>query len=148
MAQAEPEVALAEVNVDCAWPAVIVRVGGGAMLPWTAVNVTGVSGTVPPAEVSAAAELNRISAVIVDVSPGPIELGEALTPSTSHGLKSTRPVTESHPPLPGPALQPHQLFSALSVTGPFQTTPVVLPTMLLTCISVPVAECVLTISPK
>src|SRR5882762_5055625 len=58
-----------------------------------------------------------MSAGTVEVPPGAIELGVAEPSSTIHGLKSTVPRTALQPALPGPALQPHQLFSA--VTKPF-----------------------------
>src|SRR3954453_10154928 len=60
-----------------------------------------------------ALEFFVISAVRVDMSNGSIGLGEAEVASTIHGLKSANapPVTAPQPVLPGPALQPHQLFS-------------------------------------
>jgi hypothetical protein len=63
-----------------------------------------------------------MSAVTVEVLPGGIEFGTAVTPNTIHGLASVVPapvpVSVSHPGLPGPALQPHQLFSTLMVSVP------------------------------
>src|SRR5688500_10328292 len=67
-------------------------------------------------------ELRLMSAVTVELPPGVIEFGLADTFRTIHGLKSTdaapAPVTWSQSgefSVPsGPALQPHQLFSALT----------------------------------
>src|SRR6185295_16514564 len=56
-------------------------------------------------------------AVISEIPPGGTEPGDALTANTIHGSKSAPvPVTAPQPVLPGPALQPHQLFSRSDVT--------------------------------
>ena len=105
-----PAELLAEVNVDVAWPAVIVP-ADGAIAPLVALKDTGISGTGPPAGV-AAAELCVISAVTVESPPGVVGFGEALVPSTIHGSASTaavplRPIPfgadeQPAPPVPGP----------------------------------------------
>src|SRR6266567_4148482 len=79
-----------------------------------------------------------MSAVTVELPPGAIGFGEALVPSTIQGVKSATPETASQPALPGPALQPHQLFSSLTLATEALLKPaVVLPTMRLKC-AVPV----------
>ncbi len=61
-------------------------------------------------------ELCVRSAVTVDVPPGIIEFGAAVTVSTSHGSKTALvPVTAPHPNCPDQHCQPHQLFSKLTV---------------------------------
>ena len=105
-----PLLAEVEVNTELAMPDVTVPVGG-AIVPSVAENATGILITGPPSGVTAS-EFFVISAVTVDVPPSVMELGAAVTPSTIQGSKST-PVALSQPVLPGPALQPHQLFSVL-----------------------------------
>src|SRR5450432_4716714 len=57
-----------------------------------------------------------MSASSVDMSNALMVLGVAEVRSTIHGLKSApAPVTAPQPALPGPALQPHQLFSRSGV---------------------------------
>src|SRR3954470_24818453 len=102
--QPVPSSLLVEVNVELARPAVIVP-EGGAIVPWVALNATGIDGSVPAPDVSSVSELCVMSAVTFDVPPASIVPGTALTPSCSHGLKSADPVTASQPALPGPALQ-------------------------------------------
>src|SRR5947207_7534549 len=59
-----------------------------------------------------ASEFFVMSASSVDMPNALIVLGVAEVRSTIHGLKSAPvPVTAPQPALPGPALQPHQLFS-------------------------------------
>jgi hypothetical protein len=103
-----------EVKVEVAWPELSVP-AGGVIVPSIPPKLTAVSGTKVVIDGTAASELWVISVVIVDVLPNPIVPGDALMPSTSQGLKSTVPRTPSQPVLPGPALQPHQLFSAVTV---------------------------------
>jgi hypothetical protein len=73
-----------EVKVDVACPAVIVP-AGGAMVPFTALKVTGVRGIVPEPEVFTASELNLMSAVTFDVVNGWIALGAAVVRKTIQG---------------------------------------------------------------
>ena len=122
-----PGTLLVEVKVEVAMPVVIVPVGG-AIVPWVALHATGVSGIVPKIVVSSASELSVMSPVTVELPKAGIGFGEALTLSRSHGLKSAIPVTLSQPTIPGPSLQPHQLFSALTVPSTL-FKPAVLPTM-------------------
>ncbi len=61
--------------------------------------------------------------------PGTIMFGVAEALRTIHGLKSATPMTESQPAVPGPALQPHQLFSAVAVPSTRFKPAVVFPTM-------------------
>src|ERR1043165_4243433 len=121
VAEAVPEGVLVEVKVVVAWPEVSVPLVGET-LPCVAEKPTGVAGMKPLAEVSEPSELCVKSAVTVEVPPGVIGFGEAETPRTSQGLKSVVaapvPVTESQPAPPGPALQPHQLFSTSIVSEP------------------------------
>src|SRR2546423_11602115 len=57
-------------------------------------------------------ELNVMSVLTVELPSGGMVSGVAEARSTIHGLKSAPvPVTAPQPVLPGPALQPHQLFS-------------------------------------
>src|SRR5258706_3066155 len=100
------------VKTPEAVPASVVA-NGGAIEPCGVVaKPTGMpSGTEPEPEVSTPSEFMVKRAVIADVCPGPIEDGTAVILRTSHGLKSTLPVTVPHPPPPGPALHPHQLVS-------------------------------------
>jgi hypothetical protein len=59
-----------------------------------------------------------MSAVTFEVPPGAIDEGTAPVFSMIQGLKSTTVlVTVPQPVLPGPALQPHQLFSTLLMVG-------------------------------
>src|SRR5471032_2775800 len=63
-----------------------------------------------------ASELYVMSAVSVDVWGGSIVLGTAEVWRTIHGLKSPRvPLAGPQPAWPGPALQPHQLFSRSAI---------------------------------
>src|SRR6266481_2951215 len=67
-------------------------------------------GSVP--EGTAVSEFCVMSASSVDMPNALMVLGVAEVRSTIHGLKSaSAPVTAPQPALPGPALQPHQLFS-------------------------------------
>src|SRR5664279_362919 len=110
-AQLVPGTLLLEVNVEFARSLTIVP-DVGAIVPWVALHVTGICGKSPKEVVSAAFELSVMSAVTVEFPSGAIGLGEALTPRTIHGLKSTpAPVTTPQPAVFGPVLQPHQLFS-------------------------------------
>ena len=102
------------VYVELAWPAAVTPLVGD-IEPLVALQATGVIGTAPEPEVSTASELVVRSAVTVDVPETRIEVGDASAPSTSQGSESAVPVTEPQPVLPGPALQPHQLFSAVTV---------------------------------
>src|SRR3977135_1277695 len=61
----------------------------------------------------ALAELKVMSVLTVELPNAGMVFGVALARSTIQGLKSA-PVTASQPALPGPALQPHQLFSAVA----------------------------------
>src|SRR6185503_14000572 len=70
-----------EVNVDCAWPEVIVP-AGGAMLPFVAVKLTATCGTKVVTEGATLSELRVMSAVTVELSTGGIGFGEALVPRT------------------------------------------------------------------
>ena len=76
-----------------------------------------------------------MEAVMDDVEPVKMMEGVAVTPSTIQGFESTfadpLPLTESQPNEPGPALQPHQLFSASTLPAPLQTKPPELLTKLL-----------------
>ena len=128
VAQPVPLLELFEVKVELARPAVIVPAGGD-MVPWVALHATGVGGNVPEPDVFTASELILMSAVTVELPPCGIGLGDALTPSCSHGLKSAVPVTVSQPALPGPALQPHQLFSAVTMPSTLLSPVNVFPTM-------------------
>src|SRR3954465_6563236 len=56
-----------------------------------------------------------MSMLTVELSNAAIVLGVAETLSTIQGLKSAVPVTALQPAFPGPALQPHQLFSAVTI---------------------------------
>src|SRR4051794_11164974 len=60
-------------------------------------------------------ELNVMSVLTVELPNAGIVFGVALARSTIQGLKSAVPVTALQPALPGPALQPHQLFSAVTI---------------------------------
>ncbi len=133
VAQPVPDEVLVEVKVEFAVPAVMVPVGG-AIVPWVALHATGVSGIVPKLVVSARSELSVMSPVTVEVANALIGFGEALTFNTSHGLASAVPVMPSQPlalipPTPGPSLQPHQLFSALTVPSTLFKPVIVLPTI-------------------
>src|SRR4030095_1157514 len=122
-AHAWPLEELVDVNVDCAWPEVIVP--GVPMVPLVALKLTATCGTKSVTEGTTLFELRVISAVTVEVSPGAIEAGDALTPRTIRGLKSMpAPPTLPQPVLFGPALQPHQLFSIEPLTVPAKPAPV------------------------
>src|SRR5436189_5617822 len=95
-------------------PVVIVPVGG-AIVPWVALHATGVSGMVPKIVVSRASEVSVMSPVTVELPKAGIGFGEALTLSTTHGLKSAVPVKLPRPTIPAPSLQPHQLAAALTI---------------------------------
>ncbi len=58
------------------------------------------------------------------VLPGLMAVLDDVTVNTSHGSTSTLPPTVSQPLCPGPALQPHQLFSPLTLPVPVRFTPV------------------------
>src|SRR5664279_3418063 len=89
-------------------------------------------GSVPAG--ATASELCVMSAVRVDVPNALIVLGEAEVRSTIQGLKSAPvPVTAPQPVLPGPALQPHQLFSRSRVRLFGLSIAVVVETMRLKC---------------
>src|ERR1700704_1964139 len=92
---------------------------GGATLPSVAEKATPTGGTKVVSDGTALSELWVMSAVTVEVPPGVIWFGDALTPRTIHGLKS-RPAPDavSQPVPPGPALQPHQLFWTSIVSAP------------------------------
>src|SRR5215831_11667185 len=114
-AQAEPLKRLFEVNVDCDCPDVK-ALSVGDMSPLVALNVACGSGRVANPTGWLPPELCDISAVTSEVVAGVIEFGTALTPRTIHGLDTAPgPVIAPQPVLPGPALQPHQLFSRLAV---------------------------------
>src|ERR1700682_2496308 len=100
---------------------------GGAIVPSVALKATAISGSVPTG--TAAAELCVMSAVMFELAPWAMVLGTALTPSTIHGLESAVPVTASQPALPGPLLQPHQLFSAVTVPSTLLSPVTLFPTM-------------------
>jgi hypothetical protein len=88
----------------------------GRMVPLVAVNDAFGNGRVVTPTGTTVSELCVMSAVTVEVPPALIDAGDALTPRTIHGLKSAPvPLTAPQPVLPGPALQPHQLFSRLAV---------------------------------
>src|SRR6266568_2996993 len=75
-------------------------------------------GSVPAG--TTASEFFVMSASRVDMPNGGMVSGIAEVRSTIHGSKSAPvPVTAPQPVLPGPALQPHQLFSRSSVTRLF-----------------------------
>src|SRR5205085_9488166 len=117
------------------------------MLPFVAPKLTGIGGKKTVIEGTAPTELCVMSAVTEVCPPGGIGLGEALILSTSQGLASSMPVLPANtsvplvvplqpaPPVPGPKLQPHQVFSTSMVALlPAATllpycTPTVLPTM-------------------
>src|SRR5947209_2164212 len=123
MAQLVALFPLVEVNVESATSAVIVPLVG-IIVPWVALQATGMVGREPSPSVSVIAELSLMSAVTVDVPPRVREPGEAPTPSTIHGLKSTpEPLTTPQPVLFGPALQPHQLFSITPFSVPVKPEP-------------------------
>ena len=121
-----PAEVLAEVNVDIAWPAVIVPVGG-AMVPLVAEKLTPTCGTNVGPETKTLSEFLVRSAVTVEFAPGVVGFGAAVVPSTIQGLLSSTPVFPAKtsvplvvplhpaPVAPGPKLQPHQLFSTLMV---------------------------------
>src|ERR1700682_5042094 len=100
---------------------------GGALVSSVALKATGISGSVPTG--AAASELCVMSAVMFELAPWAMVLGTALTPSTIHGLESAVPVTASQPALPGPLLQPHQLFSAVTVPSTLLSPVTLFPTM-------------------
>src|SRR5262252_6485965 len=95
---------------------------GGTVFPFVALKVTPTGGTKVVTEGATALELMVMSAVTVEFSSGGIGFGAALTPRTIHGLASRFaapvPFNASQPALPGPALQPHQLFSISIVSAP------------------------------
>src|SRR5438128_8699729 len=62
----------------------------------------------------ALSELKVMSVLTVELPPAEIVFGVAEARSVIHGSKSAVPVTALQPALPGPALQPHQLFSAVT----------------------------------
>src|SRR5262245_56271078 len=114
VADAVPSIDEVDVKVVVATPDVTVPVGG-ATVPWVEPKPTPTCGTNSVNEGTALSELWVISPVTVVLPPGAIGFGLALMPSTIHGSKSAPvPVTALQPALPGPALQPHQLFSRLS----------------------------------
>ena len=118
------------VKTAAAIPDVVGRKGGAIDPCGVVANPTGIPfGTKPEPDVSTPSEFMVSFAVIADVWPGLREDGTAVMLRTSQGLKSTLPVTGLHPALPGPALQPHQLFSATTSPDPALVTP--FPTMLL-----------------
>src|SRR3954469_784151 len=71
------------------------------------------SGNVPVGV--ALSELNVMSVLIVELPSARIVFGLAEARRSIQGLKSAVPVTALQPALPGPALQPHQLFSAVTI---------------------------------
>jgi hypothetical protein len=118
MAQAEPVLDEVEVKVDVDRPNVNELLVGN-IVPLVAVNEAFGSGKVVTPGGETAFELNLMSAVTVELPPGGIGFGEALTPRTIHGLLSTPvPETAPQPVFPGPALQPHQLFSNVAANAP------------------------------
>jgi hypothetical protein len=109
------------VYKSVALPFVVVE-EGLANVPSVAENVIGVPfGIVPPEDVSALAELNVTSAVMVEDSPGSIKVRVVRDVNTRNGLAATVPATplgvpaQPAPPAPGPKLHPHQLFVAVMV---------------------------------
>src|SRR5437763_2725880 len=101
-------------------------------MPFVALKLMGVSGGAGAG--TTLSELCVMSAATFDVPPGAIELGVAEAASTNQGLKSTPvPVTAPQPALPGPALQPHQLFSMSEVLFCGLSIAVVVATMRLKC---------------
>src|SRR5258708_7699283 len=65
-----------------------------------------------------------MAAATTDDPPGLIVFGVAEPRSTIHGSESTpAPATEPQPALPGPALQPHQLFSIPPLSVPANPAP-------------------------
>ena len=112
-----PLTGLVDRNVEVAVPAVIVPLVG-LIVPFVALHrETGIFGKGPPAGL-VGTELVVISAVIVELPPMPIDEGKAVALSTIQGAKLAGAATVSHPVPPGPALQPHQLFWALSAPRP------------------------------
>src|SRR5262245_26739009 len=110
-AHAWPVAGLVEVKVACDCPNVN-ELPGGAIVPFDAVKAAFGKGSAVTPPGTTLSELCVMSAVTVELPPGPTELGTALTPRTIQGLKSApAPFTAPQPVLPGPALQPHQLFS-------------------------------------
>src|SRR3954471_14002657 len=79
-AQADPVDGVFEVNVEAAWPEVMVP-EVGSIVPLVAPKLTATCGMKVDTDGTALAELCVMSAVTVDEPPGPIEAGEALTPN-------------------------------------------------------------------
>jgi hypothetical protein len=124
----------------------------GDIVPLVAVNAAFGNGRVATPDGTLLSELCVMSAVTVEVPPDATEAGDALTLSLIHGLKSAVPLTVSQPVLPGPALHPHQSFSAVTTPSTL-LTPTVFPTMRLKvrfarpwlCTSTPVALLVIVL---
>ena len=112
---------------SAAFPLVVVAVGV-ANVPSVPENAATMPlGTVPPPDVFVPSELIVRSAVAVDEPPGPIAAGDAAALKARYGVAVTDPDTpfgtpgvpkhppSTGPPAPGPKLQPHQLFVAVTV---------------------------------
>ena len=75
-----------------------------------------------------ASSLSVVSeAVAVDVAPGAVGIGFAVSRRTSQGSASTSPLTPSQPVAPGPPLHPHQLWRASIADPSSLSTPRALP---------------------
>lgn len=112
-----PLTGVLDVNNEFAVPAITVPLVG-FIVPFVALqSESGIFGSGPP-EGIAGAEFVVISAVIVELPAGRIAGDDAATVSTIQGVKFPGAATVSQPVLPGPALQPHQLFWALSAPRP------------------------------
>ena len=123
------------VNTVVAVPLTVLETTGFTV-PRVGANWTTVpSGIIPPAATGLpGAEVRVRSAVIWTSSPARAEVLAADTPSTSQGETTTLSgvgLTELHG-LPGPPLQPHQLFRAsIVLLSPRRLTPYELPVIAL-----------------